>query len=294
MQSSQDVEFFSKQLRAEALVLDASSFRLISRPRVCWARLNGSCFKNNPVAGQPFKWSKHHGIRKLLPEVPKDDPSNVSMQDLSIHASVLDGSKLLPCLVTTAPNEEGREPPKQMWGQVSPEVRQRWLAGLRQYAPWMFEETAMVRHSQNELTLLPAEVKDFAAGATRDPEVGKVRHRLLGSSWHVGCSMLLLHRVLVPNCEKTVDTPAATPAEQTLGAALEQSCSHPLPVIRHVGLSSAVLPPVKDEWEHCHKSSTPHWIRDFSRPWKSFTIASRNFLAMFVLLGLRFCGAFGS
>ena len=69
--------------------------------------------------------------------------------------------------------------------------------------------------------------------------------------------MLLLHRVLVPNCEKTVDTPAATPAEQTLGAALEQSCSHPLPVIRHIGLSSAVLPPVKDEWEHWSQVKHP-------------------------------------
>ena len=41
MQNPQDMDFFSEQLRAEALILDASSFGLISRPRVWGPGLTG-------------------------------------------------------------------------------------------------------------------------------------------------------------------------------------------------------------------------------------------------------------
>ena len=137
---------------------------------------------------EPWKWTRHHGMRKLVPEFPKDDPRAITMPGLSFHKSILDGSKVLPCMVTPAPTDEGREPPKQMRGQVSAQARQRWLTGAKQYAPWMFEAEAMVLNSQDELTLLPAEVKEqlhhFGAGVTREPGVPpKVRHRLLGNSW---------------------------------------------------------------------------------------------------------------
>ena len=256
MNSQQDVDFFSKQLRAEAIVLDGASFGLVSRPRVWWTRLDWGCFKTNPLTNEPFKWSRHHGMRKLLPEVPKDWCQDIAMPGLSFHPSVAAGDKLLPCIVTPAPNEAaGREPPKQMRGQVDASTRQRWLAGLRQYAPWMFAETAMVRNSQQELTLLPAELEEqlhhYAPGATRVAEVSpKDRHRLLGNSWHVGCAMFLMHCILSQHASSRVKPAPADDEQAALQEAIRFAREFPLSVSRQVELNPSVLPPISDEWEH--------------------------------------------
>ena len=55
MNSQQDVDYYSKQLRAEAVVLDGASFGLVSRPRVWWTRIDWGCFKTNPLTQQPFQ-----------------------------------------------------------------------------------------------------------------------------------------------------------------------------------------------------------------------------------------------
>ena len=255
MNSQQDVDYYSKQLRAEAIVLDGAAFGLVSRPRVWWTRLDWGCFKTDPLTQQPFKWSRHHGMRKLLPEVPKDKCQDIAMPGLSFHPSVAAGEKLLPCIVTPAPNDAGREPPKQMRGQVDASTRQRWLAGLRQYAPWMFEETAMVRNSQQELTLLPAELKEqlhhYAPGATRMAEVApKDRHRLLGNSWHLGCAMFLMHCILSQHASPEVKAASEASASAALQEAIREARTFPLSVSRQVELNPSVLPPISEEWEH--------------------------------------------
>ena len=70
-------------------------------------------------------------------------------------------------------------PPKNMRGNIEPATRQRWLTGLRQYAPWMFKEAAMVRNSQQESTLLPAEI--VASFCSWCDSRSRTRRRLLAN-----------------------------------------------------------------------------------------------------------------
>ncbi|CAE7943369.1 unnamed protein product, partial [Symbiodinium necroappetens] len=255
MQHTPDVDYFSRQLRADALILDGAAFGLISRPRVWWTRIDWSRLKTNPVTQAPFKWTRHQGLKKLIPEVPKDNHSDIVMPGLRFHDSITRGEKLLPCLVTPAPSEEGREPPRAMKGKVDSATHSRWLAGLRQYPPWIYEESAMVRSSQNELMVLPVELKEqlhhFAAGVTRMPDVPpRSRHRLMGNSWHVGCATFLLHCVLSPYSVSPAGEPSDAPPTSALQGAIEQSKKSPLSVSRHVELQPAILPPIREEWEH--------------------------------------------
>ena len=111
------------------------------------------------------------------------------MPGLSFHPGVADGSRLLPWIVTPAPTEAGREPPKQMRGNIDAASRQRWLAGLRQYAPWMFEESAMV--SQQSAGALALSGGGQGAGASCcswiDSLIGcnpEGQASIAGNSWH--------------------------------------------------------------------------------------------------------------
>ena len=285
MQHTPDVDYFSRQLRADALILDGAAFGLISRPRVWWTRIDWSRLKTNPVTQAPFKWTRHHGLKKLIPEVPKDNHSDIVMPGLRFHDSITRGEKLLPCLVTPAPSEEGREPPRAMKGKVDSATHSRWLAGLRQYPPWVYEESAMVRSSQNELMVLPVELKEqlhhFAAGVTRMPDVPpRSRHRLMGNSWHVGCATFLLHCVLSPYSVSPEGEPSDALPTSALQGAIEQSKKSPLSVSRHVEIQPAILPPIRAGVGTlgCQPfmSNILCWPRlDFLIPWRQFTIACK-------------------
>ena len=192
MQHTPDVDYFSRQLRADALILDGAAFGLISRPRVWWTRIDWSRLKTNPVTQAPFKWTRHHGLKKLIPEVPKDNHSDIVMPGLRFHDSITRGEKLLK-----------------------------------------------------------EQLHHFAAEVTRMPDVPpRSRHRLMGNSWHVGCATFLLHCVLSPYSVSPEGEPSDALPTSALQGAIEQSKKSPLSVSRHVELQPAILPPIREEWEH--------------------------------------------
>ena len=93
------------------------------------------------------------------------------MKGLQFHGDVISGKRLLPCLTTPASSGAGHDAPKGMKGPLVPAVKRRWLQANRQYAPWHYEEAAMVISRTGEQMTLPAEVKEqchhFFPGITR-------------------------------------------------------------------------------------------------------------------------------
>ena len=130
-------------------------------------------------------------MHKLQLCVNKDEPNSFEMTGLTFHQDVLNQKRLIPCLTTPAPTDAGRPIPKRMKGPTSPEVKQRWLEGGKQYAPWIYEAHGMVYEASGQGQLLPAELKEqlhhYPAGFTRHSKLKpRDRHRLLGNSWHLG------------------------------------------------------------------------------------------------------------
>ena len=73
MKSREDINYFSKTLRATPLVICASDFGLISRPRLWWTRMDLSKLRDNPVNQKPLRWGKHTGVTRLFIDPPRDD-----------------------------------------------------------------------------------------------------------------------------------------------------------------------------------------------------------------------------
>ena len=203
LQSSADAAWFSKQLRAEPVMADGAEFGLISRPRLWWTRVNWSSCVTCPYdSDKQLRWESSQGYQKLRPHIIKDEASSIVMKGLKFHNDIVQHRKLLPCLTTPAPTDAGREPPKRMRGQIAPLVRQRWLEHQKQYAPWVYQDHALVFEESGSWQVLPAEVKEqlhhYPPGMTSAPHVKPTnRHRLLGNSWHLGIARYLLALVLL-------------------------------------------------------------------------------------------------
>ena len=139
---------------------------------------------------------------RLRPRVHMDEADQIAMKGLKFHKDVIQHRKLIPCLTTPAPSDSGRDPPRKMRGHIAPEVRQRWLEHQRQYAPWVYQDHALVYEESGAWQVVPAEVKEalrhYPPGITVAPKVTpRDRHRLLGNSWHIGIARYLLALVLL-------------------------------------------------------------------------------------------------
>ena len=160
MHNPADTQWFSKQLDAEAVLADASDYGAIHRPRLWWSWTDWSAARHYPGKTSALKWHKQGKVPQLVLDVPKDSLQDLQPEGLVFHDKVLRGEIMLPCLTTPAIEEGGREAPRNMKGKIDSITRTRWIEGRRQYAPWFFAETAMLRDKSSKLHLLPIETKE--------------------------------------------------------------------------------------------------------------------------------------
>lgn len=87
------------------------------------------------------------------------------------------------------PNNTGTHtgPPKKMKGHIAPAVKLRWQQDNRQYAPWHYQDTAMLADSMGTLQTPPIEVKEqlqgFPIGFTHVPGVPeRAGHRMMANA----------------------------------------------------------------------------------------------------------------
>ena len=141
-----------------------------------------------PMTGKPLQWQKVHKLPKLILDLPRVTTDDIQTDGLEFHDKVRSGQAKLPCLTTPAPNQAGRPPPKKMKGHIPPSVKLRWQQDNRQYAPWHYQDTAMLSDSTGRLHTPPIAVKEqlqgFPAGFTQAPGVHeRARHRMLANAW---------------------------------------------------------------------------------------------------------------
>ena len=260
MHNPADTQWFSKQLDAEAVLADASDYGAIHRPRLWWSWTDWSAVRLYPGKASELKWTKQGKVQQLVLDVPKDSLQDLQPEGLVFHDKVLRRELLLPCLTTPAIEEGGREAPRNMKGKIDSITRTRWLEGRRQYAPWFFAETAMLRASDSKLHLLPIETKEALHHFDRDfsscPNVTlKDRHRLLGNSWHVGVATEMLRFSLIYGV-RSLPGPHATGASDVSGvidleSAKQLASRHPLPMRRAPEMCDHVdMQPADDMWAH--------------------------------------------
>ena len=231
MQNPGDVRFFTDALQAQPVLLDPADFSIISRPRLFWTRLRWCDLSSCPMTGKPLQWQKVHKLPKLILDLPRVTTDDIQTDGLEFHDKVRSGQAKLPCLTTPAPNQAGRPPPKKMKGHIPPSVKLRWQQDNRQYAPWHYQDTAMLSDSTGRLHTPPIAVKEqlqgFPAGFTQAPGVHeRARHRMLANAWHFQVAKLLILLILSQCGALAAPTPA--PRTSALQFVLELAANEPL------------------------------------------------------------------
>ncbi len=196
-QQRAEAQHVSNALAASPIVVDAADFGLVGRPRLWWSRIDWRLVTTNPITGKSLKWGKHQQYPRLMIEAPFDEVEDLVTSGHEFHPKVVQHIARLPCMTTPAPDENGRAPPKRSKTRTDHETRNRWLAGHRQYAPWNYQEHAMVKDPAGNLVIPDITIKEqlhhFPVNYTEHGEVTeRERNRMLGNSWHMGVSLFLL------------------------------------------------------------------------------------------------------
>ena len=184
---------------ATHVVVDAADHGVISRPRMWWFRLPQNLVRT--PTGKKITVSRYRGlVRWHDPDATKHVRA-IQTGHLQFPVGVSNGKQLMPCLLTPAPKEEGRPPPRGALDGISKAAQQRWKADHQQYAPWTYETHNMMMNKAGELELPTPEIKEqmhqLPVGYTDAPAVSKkARHRMLGNGWHIGVAKFLLYIVL--------------------------------------------------------------------------------------------------
>ena len=143
--SVEDSKHFEKLLGANAMVIDAADWRIVSRPRLWWIRSvwPDSIQVRKGTPGATIKGDKsflcirhiqYNSFRRAVVPTKSSDVAAVQAVDgATLPRAVANGSALMPCLTTAARTEEGRAPPSGNKG--SEEAHERWLKDNRQFAP---------------------------------------------------------------------------------------------------------------------------------------------------------------
>ena len=266
MANPADAQWFSKDMQAEAILVDSMDYGAIHRPRLWWSWSAWTSVKAYPGSSSALQWQKGAGrtMRLCLP-VPKDSVSDFQPAGMKFHQKVLRREVLLPCLTTPATSDEGREAPRNLKGKIDSATRARWLERRRQFAPWFFKEEALLVDQMGRFHLLPASTKErlhhYVPDYTACPKISdKDRHRLLGNSWHLGVATEVFRFSIMygvrslpgPHGQGSFDVAGV----RDLASAENLARAHPLllqrlpSVIDHVDML-----PSEDMWGHWESSA---------------------------------------
>ena len=121
--------------------------------------------------------------------------------------------------------------------QIDSAPRQRWLDDARTFAPWHYQEPAMVKSPQRKLEVVPVFLKEQAhhlpADFTRhDLCSDRDRHRLLDNSWHKGVASGLFKTVLEHGMF-VVENSDLGPADPSQCSSIRSLCLCPSTVFSH-------------------------------------------------------------
>ena len=206
----------SKALGVDPIMVCASDFGWISRPRLWWLYPSILQATVDPASGKPLQWAKHGSYRRLRLEEPRQPESELVVDDLRFHPSVAAGRLQLPCATTSAEDDAGRPAPKRARQKLSEATKARWAADSPRFAPWHYTEEAMMTDKAGKLHVVPAPVRErlhhIPAGYTDTPHLDdRARHRVLANGWHWGVAQRLLTILLAASTVHPVTAHTAVP-----------------------------------------------------------------------------------
>ena len=190
-------------LGCKAFACDASSWGVVSRPRLWWSNVVDPPPENvrepPSLLGGQVRWRRLNRHWEVIPNsswFPRQIASSCPFATFSDE--VTSGRLRFPCLTTPAESTQGREPPRKKRRTESPDTVERWKASNRAYPPWQFRQHALVKvagksgvpdpPTREWLQLLPS---GYTASVSQ-----QARARLLGNAWHAGVARLLVLLVL--------------------------------------------------------------------------------------------------
>ena len=154
--------------------------------------------------GKPMRWRKVSGQHCLHIDASHDNANVLEMpvawaQFPSRHCEWVQTSTALH---HSCNGRSRQRSPKNMQGHLDPATKRRLLEGQRQYAPWRYNEAAMLSAKSGEMIPIPAELKEqlhhFFPGATRAKGGSpRDRRRLLGNGWHIGVAKFIIYTVFI-------------------------------------------------------------------------------------------------
>ena len=259
-----EVEFFSQQLGVPAVIADASDYKAVSRPRLWWSSIDWTKSRHSPVTGAPLQWSKQYKLHKLHMDDWPTDLEHMETEGLEFHETLTNGHQTIPCFTTPAPTEAGRAAPRSMKGKLDPLVKSRWLSDGRCYAPWQYNNNALMKTPTETLVTPPAFVKEqlhhLPMGWTEDPNIpDRSRHRMIANSWHAGVARFLFMLLLgmVAKTEGKPNPHNHSPKMSTLQwMANETSCYPPSVGPGSWRSTPSCIPPAEGELHHWNLTAT--------------------------------------
>lgn len=206
-----DAWHFAERLQAQCIVVDASDFGLISRPRLWWLRIDWTQAPSWLTSS--LSWSTMRGLDRLhvpFSESPSNEaipvPYGPSPHDLDspqerLHSDILQGLRMFPCLTTPAKTAAGRPVPTGYSQRHDDATWQRWAADHQQYGPWNYEAHCLTQSPDGDLHIPSPELKERlhmlpqgytgVAGASAHS-----RQFMLGNGWHFGVARFVIALVL--------------------------------------------------------------------------------------------------
>ncbi len=231
----EDAKFFDKELGVQGIVVDPwPELGPYGRRRIWWQSFIKQDMTAIPWGDHsiPLKWRRERGYTQLTPCADRLEAHSLSWNgEWALHESVRTGQRRVPCFSTPAPDDKGRPPPRgaESLDTVSPEAIERWLAQGREYAPWQYEDVALLwrlntspASREQDWLVMPPVVREvlhhFPPGYTAVSVDGeglwppaKSRARMVANSWHLGVTTFLLRAFLVIALGATPATSFAPP-----------------------------------------------------------------------------------
>ena len=234
----------------------ASDFGWISRPRLWWLSADLRQCTTDPASGAPLAWTKKGPFHRLRLEEPRAAAAELLPKGLAFHPAVASSRLLLPCSTTPAEDENGRPAPKRARGKIPEPARARWLADSRQFAPWHYVEEAMLHDEAGRLHNIPAGVKEALHGVPEGyTDLGdgdeRSRHRMIANGWHWGVARRLLAMLMALTVAQPAEASVpAWPRTTTVAWMAAQFGGGPLDMSPPPRLASRLDLPEDDPDEH--------------------------------------------
>ena len=135
-QQEHEVQHFSNRLGCSAVVIDAGDRGLVNRPRLYWTSIDWTRPHIHPITKEPLSWGRMQKLPRLFLGLPRRNTDTIEVPaDTWFHPDITEHKRQIPRFTPPAPGSDGRAAPKQHKGELTSDVKARWLSDHRQYAP---------------------------------------------------------------------------------------------------------------------------------------------------------------